>query len=189
MKKLCQEGDHYVDNLFWSAKPYRKSACMRCARKYGKPLPYNPKVKLIDSNNPLNEAKPRGVRSHKPKEDKTVAELLKLTQIAFNRWIKKRDSFDKMFYCISSGKLCPLRDMTAGHYYPVSTSSNLRFDEDNVHGQSLQENFYNGSHQEGYRKNLINKIGEEAMERLDREAHKEKKWTKQELLDIIDRYK
>lgn len=36
--KLCEEGNHMVERLFWSKKPNRKSACLSCSRKYGMPI-------------------------------------------------------------------------------------------------------------------------------------------------------
>lgn len=124
------------------------------------------------------------------KKESSINELLKLATIVFNRWIRNRDTIDgKFFICISSGLHLPVSQMDAGHFYPVSTSSALRFDEDNVHGQSRQENFYNPLHQVNYKKNIIQKIGVERFNALQARQHKEKKWSREELLEIIKKYK
>lgn len=122
-------------------------------------------------------------------EDKSHPELLKLAQICFNRFIRERDSQGGYFTCISSGDRLTISQMQAGHLFPVSTSSMLRFDEDNCHGQSIEQNCFNGSHQINYRKNLIEKIGRFRVERLESLQHVEKKWSKEELLEIINKYK
>lgn len=44
--KVCEEGSHLVERLFWSKQKNRKSACMSCAKKYGVRISSN--VKQID---------------------------------------------------------------------------------------------------------------------------------------------
>ena len=77
---------------------------------------------------------------------------------------------DGIFVCISCSKVKSVREINAGHYYPVSTHDGLRFDEDNCHGECVGCNCFNEGHLIGYRKNLIEKIGEERFSELERKA-------------------
>lgn len=103
-------------------------------------------------------------RSREPKTKKQDSLLVKAQRI-FNAWIRRRDEGQP---CINCGKY---RKLQAGHFYPTSTHSWLRFDEDNTNGECLQCNFYNSqSHAFGYRVNLIKKIGQERFDALEKRA-------------------
>jgi len=100
-----------------------------------------------------------GKREYKPKKPDS---LLAKAQRLFNAYIRKRDEGQP---CINCGKP---RTLQAGHFYPTSTHSWLRFDEDNCHGECKQCNYYNSqSHAFGYRPNLARKIGKERFEALE----------------------
>lgn len=97
------------------------------------------------------------------KYSKLSTPKLKLkAQVVFNKWIRERD---KNQPCINCGNY---RTLQAGHYFAAGKHSNLRFNEDNVHGECLQCNYYNSqSHAMGYRVNLEKKIGKERFENLE----------------------
>ena len=57
----------------------------------------------------------------------------------------------------------------AGHYRSIGAAAHLRFNEDNVHKQSGEQNVYKSGNIEAYRKNLIKKIGLERVEAPDRD--------------------
>jgi hypothetical protein len=124
----------------------------------------------------------------KKKKEKTVAQLSKMAEKVFNDYIRQRDSQDGYFTCISSGKVHPIDEMNAGHYVPVKNSSFLRFHEWNVNGESAYSNCFDGFHLVGYRKNLIEKIGLDAVNWLDAHSRKKKKFTRSELIEIIEKY-
>lgn len=79
----------------------------------------------------------------------------------FHAWIRKRDDGQP---CISCGRYVKLQ---AGHFYSAGKFNHLRFNEDNVHGQCLKCNYYEQQSDTLYRKNLIEKIGNERVEKLD----------------------
>jgi hypothetical protein len=79
--------------------------------------------------------------------------------------------------------------MDAGHYVPQKGGSALRFDEWNVNGECKKCNGFDPFHLVGYRKNLIEKIGLKAVEELEAKRNEVKKWTRDELLEIVNRYK
>lgn len=121
-------------------------------------------------------------------KEKTVAQLIKIAQRHFNAFIRKRDEGKP---CINCGKY---RKLQCGHYYPTSTYSGLRFNEYNCAGECLACNYYNSqSHSYGYRVNLEQRIGKEKFDALELSAaaykRSGKKWTRFELLEIIEKYK
>lgn len=66
-------------------------------------------------------------------------------------------------------------------------SSELRFDEDNTHKQCSVCNNHKSGNLAEYRPNLINKIGKEAVERLEG-PHDPKKYTIDELQELLSIY-
>jgi hypothetical protein len=114
----------------------------------------------------------------------TVQELIKAAQIIFNKYIRLRD---KGQVCISCQKP-PLKE-NAGHYFNANNHWNVRFDERNVHLQCEHCNTYLSGNLIEYRKGLINKIGAEQLTLLELEAKETRKFTKDELKEIINIYK
>jgi hypothetical protein len=120
----------------------------------------------------------------------SIAELIKMCQKYFNAYIRKRDTDENgMGICINCGKF---KKLQAGHFYPTSTYSHLRFDEFNTRGECLQCNYFNSqSHSYGYAVNLPKVIGQEEFEKLQLRAKNRKghKWNKLTLIDLIEKYK
>lgn len=117
-------------------------------------------------------------------ELQTLPELLKLAQITFNKYIRLRDK-DKP--CISCEK--PLgAKYDASHYYSAGGHFNVRFNEDNVHASCVYCNQYLHGNLLNYQIGLVKRIGERMFE-LNEKAHITKKWTKNELLELISLYK
>lgn len=114
----------------------------------------------------------------------TLSDYLKLAQQVFNKFIRLRD---KGNVCISCQKK-PLKE-NAGHFYNANNHYNVRFDERNVHLQCEHCNTYLSGNLLEYRTNLINKIGNSEFLILEDEARKTRKFTKDELKEIIAEYK
>ena len=119
----------------------------------------------------------------------TIPKLTAKAQKVFNAYIRKRDSQDGYFTCISCGQTKDTSQMDAGHYVPVKRSSALRFDEYNVNGECKACNGFDEFHLIGYRRNLIQKIGQEMVDWLEANQRTIKKWTRSELEEIIEKYK
>jgi hypothetical protein len=119
----------------------------------------------------------------------TIPKLTAKAQKVFNKYVRERDSENGYFICISCGRTLPVEQMNAGHYIPQKNSSFLRFNEYNVHGECISDNGFNEFHLINYRKNLINKIGQEMVDWLEENQRTIKKWSRTELNDIIERYK
>lgn len=120
---------------------------------------------------------------------KTIPELTREAQIAFNAFIRARDQAAG-YPCISSGR--PLdwsgNAVDAGHYRSTGAAPHLRFNEDNCHAQSKFDNQWRAGNVVDYRIKLIERIGLERVEAL--EANNQvRKWTRQELIEIRDKYR
>lgn len=120
----------------------------------------------------------------KKKKAVPLPKLLKKAQCVFNAWVRRRDQNEP---CIACGG--HHEDYDAGHYVPQGSSSFLRFEEDNCHKEGKSCNAFDSFHLVGYRKNLIRKIGIERVEWLEENRRTLKKWTREELLEIIEKYK
>jgi len=74
---------------------------------------------------------------------------------ACHKYIRERD---KGLLCICCNK--PLgKNYHAGHFLESGNYSSIRYNEDNIHGQRLQCNYFKGGNGGDYRSNLIEKIG------------------------------
>lgn len=140
----------------------------------------------------LNQAqKPRQELEKAAKEKKDTlsrGNALKNAQIAFNAYIRERDKFKP---CISSNSPWQ-RGFEAGHFFTVKQYTALRFDEDNVHGQSIGDNRFKEGNNEDYSVNLVNRIGKERydklMERASLSKQTVKQWSLYELQEIRKEY-
>ena len=114
----------------------------------------------------------------------SLPKLLKKTEKVFNAYIRNRD---EGLQCISCGR----PGNQAGHYFPVKGFSALRFDEWNVNLQCPGCNLFRHGNQAMYRIGLVEKIGEEAVKELEKIAknNRVKKWSREELYAIIEKYK
>lgn len=120
---------------------------------------------------------------------KTIPQLTREAQLAFNAYIRARDQAAG-HDCISSGR--PLdwsgNAVDAGHYRSTGAAPHLRFNEDNCHAQSKHDNQFLAGNAIDYRIRLIGRIGLERVEAL--EANNEiRKWTREELIAIRDHYR
>jgi hypothetical protein len=115
----------------------------------------------------------------------TVQDYVKMAQIIFNKYIRLRD---KGNVCISCQK--PINGVShASHYLSAGGHSNVRFNEDNVWVSCYKCNVMLSGNQVEYRKALIKKIGIERVEWLEDNGSIERKFTKEELKEIMAEYK
>lgn len=119
------------------------------------------------------------------KEDlKTTQDWLKEAQTIFNKYIRLRDMG---LLCISCNTIPKKKN--AGHYFSSGGHSNVRFDEDNVHLQCEHCNTYLSGNLLNYQIGIEKRIGAEKLIELQGKAHLEKRWTVDELKEIIKEYK
>lgn len=113
-----------------------------------------------------------------------LPKLLKKAQDVFNKFIRERDK-DKG--CVSCGG----KVEQAGHYFSQGSHSALRYNEANTNGQCIRCNLFLSGNLIYYRIGLVERIGEEEVKNLERmaQANRLKKWSREELNEIITKYK
>jgi hypothetical protein len=162
--------------------------CKNCKEKF-EPIRFNAKYCLKDEcvRAFVAEAKEKQWKQTKTrmKNDlKTTSDWLKEAQVVFNKYIRERD---KGLNCISCDK--PPLKKNCGHYYSQGGHSNVRFDEDNCHLQCEHCNTYLSGNLLNYQIGIEKRIGAEKLIELQGRAHLEKRWSVDELKEIIKTYK
>lgn len=120
---------------------------------------------------------------------KTIPDLIKEAQNAFNAYIRERDREQPCICCglpLGAGEIGGAYD--AGHYRSTGSASHLRFNEDNCHAQRKQCNRYGAGRAVDYRTGLLGRIGKDRVERLE-SSNTTHKWIREELIGIRDTYK
>lgn len=103
----------------------------------------------------------------------------------FNLFIRTRDASKP---CVSCGVIVKESMAHASHFKPANTYSYLRFDEFNVHKSCSKCNVFLSGNLDAYRIRIVERIGQEQLDRLDL-PNKLKKWTIEELKEIVSTYK
>jgi len=116
---------------------------------------------------------------------KTRSTLKNELQTIFNRFIRIRDRNQP---CISCGCKLPEK-YDAGHFFSVGSYPNLRFAESNVHAQCVECNHHKNGNVHEYRIGLIQRIGIDQLEQLERIKHVPLKLTKPEIMEMMKIYK
>lgn len=118
---------------------------------------------------------------------KTHNDYSKELEVLVNKFIRLRDE-DKP--CISCNSPAGTFKLTAGHYYPAGTYKNIRFNEDNIHGQCWYNcNKNKHGNLSEYRPRLIERIGIERVEELDRLRNVDAKFSIPELIKMKTLYR
>jgi hypothetical protein len=137
-------------------------------------------------------AKVERVETRRRKESiKTIPQLIKEAQFAFNAFIRARD---RVRPCICCGRTEQMgyglssHGWDCGHYRSTGSASHLRFNEDNAHRQLVICNRHGAGRAVDYRIGLIARIGLARVEALesDNSVHK---WTAESLRAIKAIYK
>ena len=121
---------------------------------------------------------------------KTVPDLKKEAQKAFNAFVRARDV---RLPCISCG--APPPDLSglhagrdAGHYRSTGSADHMRFVEDNCHAQCVRCNQWGAGMAVDYRIRLVLRIGPARVEALETNNTLQK-WTRDGLRQLRDRYR
>ena len=165
--------------------------CKNCKEKFD-PIRFNMKYCLnaecvrvwVESE----KAKTWKKTKAKMKNDlETIQELIKATQIIFNKYIRLRD---KGQVCISCQKKLKEGNVDAGHMWSAGGHSNLRFNEFNVNAQCSRPcNKDKAGDINNYRLGFVERYGIEKLNEIDSLAKIERKFTKEELKEIMVTYK
>jgi hypothetical protein len=148
-------------------------------------------IAVINSKTYKNKEEKR-IRIENAKNKKAVLESIKShskwlndLQKVFNHYIRLRDA-DKP--CISCNR--PLKGkFDAGHCFSVGAYPNLRYNEDNVHGQCVHCNRHKHGNINEYIKNLPFRIGANEFETLQSLRNSPLKLSISDIKERIDYYK
>jgi gamma-glutamylcyclotransferase (GGCT)/AIG2-like uncharacterized protein YtfP len=116
---------------------------------------------------------------------KSVSQYRRELQKVFNEFIRLRDSKKP---CISCNKPLPVK-YDAGHFYSVGAYPNLRFNEDNVHGQCVECNQHKHGNLLEYAPRLNERIGFERASKLMAIRNEPLKLPLDEIKRLIEYYK
>ena len=117
---------------------------------------------------------------------KKPADLTKKLDKVFSAYIRLRDAMPNgCFRCISCGQIKRFEQGDCGHYHSRIHMA-TRWEPDNCHMECRACNRASADHLIGYRRNLIEKIGLDRVNRLEMMAHSHKHWLNFELQEKID---
>lgn len=106
----------------------------------------------------------------------------------FSEYIRLNYSDDWGFCeCVNCGKRKYWKSMDAGHFYSRRNKS-IRWDEMNVFPECVYCNRFSTDAPAGYFMFMLKTYGEEKMQELTDRKNQARKWTKDELQELIDIY-
>ena len=163
--------------------------CKNCKEKF-EPIRFNHKYCLKDEciRAFVAETKEKMWKQTKVRmknELKTTSDWMKEAQKVFNQYIRLRDQHKPCVSCES--KLGSKYD--AGHYFSSGGHKAVTFDEDNVHGQCVACNQYKHGNLLNYQIGIEKRIGADRLLQLHEKAHQVRKYSADELQEIIKTYK
>ncbi|MGL5257830.1 MAG: recombination protein NinG [Proteocatella sp.] len=115
----------------------------------------------------------------------TKSELLKACQIVFNTYIRLRDNGKT---CISCDRFLTGK-YDAGHFMSVGAYPNLRYDENNVHGQCVHCNQHKHGNVNEYAIKLKERIGLKKFDELQEKRNYPLKLSVNEIEEKMSIYK
>lgn len=168
---------------FFPARPMQLACSPKCAQAYARKV----------AEGQAKERRRMEAKADRAKAEslKTIPDLKREAQQAFNAYIRERDR-QAGHPCICCGQ--PLRwgefggAVDAGHYRSTGSADQLRFTEANCHAQLAQCNRHGAGRAVDYRIGLIHRIGLAAVEALE-SYNATHKWSRDELRQIRDTYR
>lgn len=130
------------------------------------------------------EAKKKHARRKRAFYENDVKTRKKAAKTACHEYIRTRDFGQP---CICCGRELGQK-YDAGHFIESGNNPRIRYDEDNIHAQSVYCNQYKGGNSDDYRGRLIQKIGLERVLRLESMKGGIVKRTAQDYKDIQAHY-
>ena len=124
---------------------------------------------------------------------KSIGKLKKEAWKWFSKYIRLRDCLKttkdhRYGVCVTCGKKYPINKLQAGHFVPGRMNSIL-FDERNCHAQCVACNCFKGGSQIEYYQFMEKEYGREVIDELLEKKHQTRKFTAEELEEMIQTYK
>ena len=143
---------------------------------------------MVNATKARNDAKAaredRRITAQARNRLKTRSELAQEAQVAVNAYVRLRDA---ALPCVSCGRHHQ-GQWHAGHYMSRGARPDLRFDLDNIHKQCQPCNEHLSGNIAAYRQELIRRIGQAGVDRLEGPAQQDK-LTRDDLIEIKARFK
>lgn len=119
-------------------------------------------------------------------KNKKISDYKSDARKVFQKWIRKRD---EQLPCISCGCMTA-KQWDGGHYLKAELFSGLIFNEQNCHKQCSVCNDFKSGNELEYRDGLIKRYGESYVFHIEntKNLYRVKKWTKEELIAIKEKY-
>ncbi len=177
--KVCRED-------FFPARPMQSVCTPACAMKAAR--------KATEKDAKARATQEKQADRKQREALKTLPELTKEAQQAFNAYIRERDRIAG-HPCICCGQ--PLdwgtvgvrgHSVDSGHYRSTGSAPHLRFTEDNAHAQRVVCNRHGAGRAVDYRLGLIQRIGLARVEALETD-NALRKFTRDELRQLRDHYR
>lgn len=166
--KICREWFHpKYENIEWCSPEHGTELAIKRRNKEREKL--EAKLKKEQKQ---KEVKARDKLKARKLAVKPRSYWIKQAQQAVNAYIRERD---RDLPCISCGTLQSAQ-WDAGHYRTTAAAPQLRFDERNIHRQCVVCNQHKSGNLVPYRVELINRIGQKAVESIECD-HERHKWT------------
>ena len=169
-------------------KQYKPKTCKQCKNTFTPERPFQAvfgplcAVSYTRSQHTAKRVKAERAQLRKRRDAlKSRSDWLKELQSVFNRFIRLRD-LKAGHPCISCQRH-DLKKVNAGHYLSVGAHPELRFNEHNCHLQCEHCNTYKAGNQALYRTHLVERIGQDAVDRLEG-PHEPAKWTVDEIKEL-----
>ena len=106
----------------------------------------------------------------------------------FSEYIRKRDTNNGVFRCISCGRILPYEQADCGHYINRKHMA-TRFDEMNCNAQCRSCNRFDEGNMQGYRRGLVAEYGEQKVLLLESKKNTIRKYSDFEYDVLIKHYK
>ena len=106
----------------------------------------------------------------------------------FSEYIRKRDTRNGVFKCISCGRILLYEQADCGHYINRKHMA-TRFDEMNCNAQCRSCNRFDEGNIQGYRRGLVAIYGEQKVTLLEAKKHNFRKYSDFEYEVLIKHYK
>jgi len=124
------------------------------------------------------------------RKQKSIAGLVEDAAVLLQK-IRRMESADEfgMCVCCSCGKRQHWKEMQGGHYIPRGKTA-TKLEEHNINPQCVSCNhFHKESAKCQYAIWMIETYGYQYVKWLEAESRKEKKWSRPELMELIESYK
>jgi len=160
-------------NKFTPERQFQTTCGWECSIEYAKQLK---EKKAKDATKQNNIAK----RAFKASDRSIIKEK---AQRLVNKYARLRDQYENGYRCCTCG--IAKGKMDGGHFLPTSTYSAVRYNTNQIHQQCVNCNRYNAGRRAEYKIFMIEKYGEEYVQKLEALQGVTRSYSTEYLLKLI----